>query len=126
MIAAASLLVLGLAVWSRLHKIETPDIVAWDEAHFGKFAGYYLKNEFYFDVHPPGGKALLGLAGHLAGYNGTWSFGSGEVGFGARPFVYSMSCVRNTPSGSLMSRCAPFARSSRRWASCSPFGLPLR
>lgn len=35
---------------------------------------WYINRTFFFDVHPPLGKMLIGLSGALTGYNGTYPF----------------------------------------------------
>ena len=47
-----------LALLTRFYRACDPDIVCWDETHFGKFASFYLRGENYFDVHPPLGGYL--------------------------------------------------------------------
>ncbi|KZT39394.1 O-mannosyltransferase [Sistotremastrum suecicum HHB10207 ss-3] len=63
-----------IAFGLRFYKLNHPDQVAFDEVHFGKFASYYITGEYYFDVHPPFAKLLLGLAGWFVGYDGSFEF----------------------------------------------------
>ncbi|XP_064484670.1 protein O-mannosyl-transferase 2-like isoform X2 [Ornithodoros turicata] len=67
--------IICLAFVTRFYKITEPDHVCWDETHFGKMGSWYINRTFFFDVHPPLGKMLIGLSGYLTGYNGTFPFG---------------------------------------------------
>jgi dolichyl-phosphate-mannose-protein mannosyltransferase len=70
LIIISTMLAFIVRVWMIYH----PDEVVFDEVHFGKFASFYLKNEYYFDVHPPLGKLLLALVGYCVGYEGDFLF----------------------------------------------------
>ena len=43
----------------------------FNELHYGRYAGLYQKQTFFFDSHPPLGKQLLALAGYLGGFQGS-------------------------------------------------------
>lgn len=67
-------IVLLLSFMTRMYNIHEPNHVCWDETHFGKMASWYINRTFFFDVHPPFGKMLIALSGHMTGYNGTFPF----------------------------------------------------
>lgn len=56
LVMSTLLLLLSLPV--RFKNLASPSQVIFDESHFGKFAGYYIKHSFFYDVHPPVSKFL--------------------------------------------------------------------
>ena len=63
-----------LAVITRLYRTDLPKKICWDETHHGKMVGWYFNRTFFFDVHPPGGRLSLALAGYLTGYDGRFDW----------------------------------------------------
>ncbi|XBW35627.1 hypothetical protein QEN19_001201 [Hanseniaspora menglaensis] len=54
----------------------------WDEAHFGKFAKYYITETLYHDVHPPLGKMInFFTLKYIGGFpvNTEYNFSNGSV-----------------------------------------------
>ncbi|ORX55154.1 family 39 glycosyltransferase [Hesseltinella vesiculosa] len=68
------LAITALSTFVSFFKIWYPAEVVFDEVHFGKFLGYYLRRTYFFDVHPPLGKLLLAAVGYLIGYDGHYEF----------------------------------------------------
>ncbi|ORY05207.1 glycosyltransferase family 39 protein [Basidiobolus meristosporus CBS 931.73] len=63
-----------LAFATRFYKIHEPNEVVFDEVHFGKFGSYYLRREYFFDVHPPLAKLLIAAMGWFVGFDGHFLF----------------------------------------------------
>lgn len=47
---------------------------SFDEVHFGKFAAFYIRREYFFDVHHPLAKLMLAFAAWLSGFNAQFEF----------------------------------------------------
>lgn len=84
---ALLIVVTALALATRLYKLDVPAWVCWDETHFGKMGSWYINHTFFFDVHPPLGKMMIGLAGYLSGYNGTFAFEKPGDDYGNTPYM---------------------------------------
>lgn len=55
-----------------------PNETVFDEVHFGKFVSAYYTGEYYFDIHPPGGKLLIAGFAKLFHFAPEYSFA--EIG----------------------------------------------
>ncbi|EFN88395.1 protein O-mannosyltransferase 1 [Harpegnathos saltator] len=69
---AVILLITGIC--TRLYRLEEPRSIVFDELHYGRYVGLYMKKTFFFDSHPPLGKQLISAAAYLAGFDGQFKF----------------------------------------------------
>ena len=51
-----------------------PNETVFDEVHFGKFVSAYYTHQYYFDIHPPGGKLIIAGFAKLFNFSPEYSF----------------------------------------------------
>ena len=64
-----ALIILFFSVFSHFIFFGHPKQVVFDEVHFGGFVQGYFTHEYYFDIHPPLGKLMIGGVGWIFQYN---------------------------------------------------------
>ncbi|XP_067087204.1 protein O-mannosyl-transferase 1 isoform X2 [Osmerus mordax] len=66
-------LVTALGLWTRLHGIQFPKAVVFDEVYYGQFVSLYMKQVFFIDESgPPLGHMILALGAYLGGFDGNF------------------------------------------------------
>lgn len=70
MCLALTLVALGIRFW----RLGLPSSVVFDEVYFGNFSNFYIKNQFYYDIHPPLGKLIMFWFANLSEYDGSINF----------------------------------------------------
>lgn len=82
-----------VALGTRFYGLDQPNAIVFDELHYGRYAGLYLKQTFFFDSHPPLGKQLLALAGYMSGFQGDFKFDKIGSQYNASVPVFAMRAV---------------------------------
>ncbi|XP_013111228.1 protein O-mannosyltransferase 1 isoform X2 [Stomoxys calcitrans] len=66
-------LLFALAFVTRFYRLSYPRNVVFDELHYGKSVAHYMRNQFFFDTHPPLGKQLIAAVAESVGYDGNYT-----------------------------------------------------
>lgn len=69
-----SVILLVSGIVTRFYRLEEPRSIVFDELHYGKYIGLYMKRTFFFDSHPPLGKQLISAVAYLADFDGQFKF----------------------------------------------------
>lgn len=84
----------GLAFVTRFVLLQWPPSVVFDEHHHIKFISWYVRREYYVDVHPPLGRLILTGAAELFGYDGTFNVDKTNATFADSTFpVFAVRSV---------------------------------
>jgi dolichyl-phosphate-mannose--protein O-mannosyl transferase len=65
---------MSLGMITRFFKIHWPHTVVFDEVHFGNFTNWYIRGEYFHDIHPPLAKLIMAGVASYAGYKATLDF----------------------------------------------------
>lgn len=63
-----------ISYWTRHYRIQFPEVMCFDETHFGKFNNGYVTHEYFFDIHPPTAKLLIYALSKAFQYDGSLDF----------------------------------------------------
>ncbi|OHS96069.1 Dolichyl-phosphate-mannose-protein mannosyltransferase [Tritrichomonas foetus] len=78
----------------RYWRISLPSSVVFDEVYFGNFSNFYIKSQFYYDIHPPLAKILMFVIANLSEYDGSINFNNCPKGYPIPDYVQ----LRITPA----------------------------
>lgn len=68
------LLFTAIGMLTRVFRLQAPNTVVFDEVHFGNFTNWYLRGQYFHDIHPPLAKLIMASAASFAGYKGEYKF----------------------------------------------------
>ena len=74
--SVALIFFMAVGMMTRLFRIQFPQEVVFDEVHFGNFTNWYIRGQYFHDIHPPLAKLIMAGVAKFAGYNGEYNFGS--------------------------------------------------
>jgi dolichyl-phosphate-mannose-protein mannosyltransferase len=78
---------ISLSFFTRFFHLSFPPKVVFDEAHFGLYATKYLSHQYFFDIHPPFGKLILGFVAFLTKSQPGFDFEK-RAEYGTFKFIY--------------------------------------
>jgi len=87
-----------------------PTGVVFDEVYFGNFSNYYIKSQYYHDIHPPLAKMVMFFVANLSEYDGTIDFVHNPTGYENPDYIQ----LRITPA-SFSAMCVPLVYLSVRF-----------
>ena len=117
--SVAILFFMALGMMTRFFRIQFPSNVVFDEVHFGNFTNWYLKGEYFHDIHPPLAKLIMAGVAKYAGYDASIDFAKKDK-FSNMIYV----SLRSTPAffGAL---CVPLSYVAMRAMNCRQFAAAV-
>lgn len=116
--SVAIIFFMAIGMMSRFFRIQFPSDVVFDEVHFGNFTNYYIRGEYFHDIHPPLAKLIMAGVAKYAGYNANIVFSTTSkytdmiyVSLRSTPAFFGALCVPLTYLAMRAMNCRQLASS---------------